>query len=90
MAELAISVTDLRYAYGTTVAVDGIGFQVKPGEVLGFLGPNGAGKSTTIKMLTGMLPPQSGSVRVLGMDVRTHRRQVQSQISVCFEEKTST
>jgi ABC-2 type transport system ATP-binding protein len=87
MAELAISVTDVRYAYGPTVAVDGISFQVKPGEVLGFLGPNGAGKSTTIKMLTGMLPPQDGSVEVLGMDVRTHRREVQSQIGVCFEEK---
>ena len=87
MADFAISVTDLRYAYGTTVAVDGISFQVKPGEVLGFLGPNGAGKSTTIKMLTGMLPPQSGTVEVLGLDVRTHRREVQSQIGVCFEEK---
>jgi ABC-2 type transport system ATP-binding protein len=67
--------------------VDGISFQVAPGEILGFLGPNGAGKSTTIKMLTGQLPPKSGRVTVLGMDVTRQRAAVQARIGVSFEEK---
>lgn len=54
---------------GGILAVDGLSFDVGPGEVLGFLGPNGAGKSTTMKMVTGYLPPTSGSARVCGFDV---------------------
>ncbi len=87
MNENAIIVKDLRYAYGKTVAVDGISFQVAPGEVFGFLGPNGAGKSTTIKMLTGMLKPDAGSVTLLGMDMTKKRDEAQGRIGVCFEEK---
>jgi ABC-type multidrug transport system ATPase subunit len=87
VASPAISVRDVRYAYGAHEAVKGISFDVAPGEVLGFLGPNGAGKSTTIKMITGQLEPRSGSVHVLGMDVRRERDAVQARIGVCFEEK---
>ena len=87
MAERAIEVEDLRYSYGNTLAVDGISFEVPPGEVMGFLGPNGAGKSTTIKMLTGMLRPQSGTARILGMDVSKERKRIQGRIGICFEEK---
>ena len=87
MGEEAIVVTDLRYYYGKTRAVDGISFTVSPGEIFGFLGPNGAGKSTTLKMLTGMLPPQAGSVAVLGLDMVKKRDEVQGRIGVCFEEK---
>ncbi len=87
MGEDAIKVDNVRYSYGKTLAVDGISFQVGRGEVLGFLGPNGAGKSTTIKMLTGMLTPQGGSVELLGLDVSRNRKQVQARIGVCFEEK---
>lgn len=58
--------------YGRFRAVDNVTFEVKQGEILGFLGPNGAGKSTTMKMLTGFLPPTSGSARIGGHDVKTH------------------
>jgi len=87
MSGPAIQVQDLRYAYGKTEAVKGIGFEVKPGEIMGFLGPNGAGKSTTIKILTAQLVPKSGTVRVLGMDVAGNGARVHARIGVCFEEK---
>ncbi|NLI18327.1 MAG: ABC transporter ATP-binding protein [Actinomycetales bacterium] len=87
MAEPAIHVEDLRYAYGDIEAVKGISFDVAPGEILGFLGPNGAGKSTTIKVLTGQLRPQGGHARVLGYDVAGDHPDLQARIGVCFEEK---
>lgn len=67
-----IVTNNLSKHYGPLVAVDGISFQVNPGEVLGFLGPNGAGKSTTMKMITGFLTPTGGSVSVCGFDVQEH------------------
>lgn len=87
MADQAIEVSDLSYAYGDVRAVDGVSFAVAQGEILGFLGPNGAGKSTTIKMLTGQLQPDSGSIRVLGMSHDDQREQIQARMGVCFEEK---
>jgi ABC-type multidrug transport system ATPase subunit len=87
MSENAIKVDHVRYAYGKTLAVDDISFQVARGEIMGFLGPNGAGKSTTIKMLTGMLTPQAGNVELLGLNITRNRKEVQAQIGVCFEEK---
>ena len=87
VVEPAIEAQDLGYAYGDRVAVDGVSFAVAPGEVLGFLGPNGAGKSTTIRMLTGQLDPDRGSVRVLGHPMPADKRAVQARIGVCFEEK---
>jgi ABC-2 type transport system ATP-binding protein len=63
---------NLSKHYGPLVAVDGISFEVKAGEVLGFLGPNGAGKSTTMKMITGFLAPTDGTVSVCGIDVQEH------------------
>lgn len=64
-----IQVQGLTKRYRDRVAVDGLSFEVKEGETLGFLGPNGAGKSTTMRMLTGFLPASSGSARVAGFDV---------------------
>ena len=66
-----IETTQLTKRYGDFTAVDGISFQVQPGQVLGFLGPNGAGKSTTMKMIAGFLAPTSGSAKVCGFDVES-------------------
>jgi ABC-2 type transport system ATP-binding protein len=62
-----IDVTDLTKRYGRTTAVDGLTFQVLPGQVTGFLGPNGAGKSTTMRMMLGLDRPTSGQVRINGV-----------------------
>jgi ABC-2 type transport system ATP-binding protein len=64
-----IQIDTLVKAFGPKRAVDGISFAVERGEVLGFLGPNGAGKSTTMRIVTGFMPPTSGSVKVGGFDV---------------------
>jgi ABC-2 type transport system ATP-binding protein len=67
-------------------AVDGINLHVDPGEIYGFLGPNGAGKSTTVHMLTTLLPPTSGTVRVAGFDVVREGASVRSSIGVALQE----
>jgi ABC-2 type transport system ATP-binding protein len=64
-----IQVENLVKKFGATTAVDGIGFEVEKGEIVGFLGPNGAGKTTTMRMLAGFLPPTSGRASVAGFDV---------------------
>lgn len=63
-----VQVEGLRKTYGTTVAVDGISFEVREGEIFGMVGPNGAGKTTTIECLEGLRKPDAGTVRVLGVD----------------------
>ncbi|HEX8558737.1 MAG TPA: ABC transporter ATP-binding protein [Pyrinomonadaceae bacterium] len=72
-AARALSVEGLRKAYGATVAVDGVTFDVRPGEIVGLLGPNGAGKTTTINMILGVLEPSAGAVFIEGVDVRRER-----------------
>ncbi len=69
-------------------AVDGISFTIAPGEMVGYVGPNGAGKSTTIKMLTGILVPSGGRVRVAGLDPTRQRRQLAARIGVVFGQRT--
>jgi ABC-2 type transport system ATP-binding protein len=64
-----IETANLGKVYGEKVALASLSMRVEPGEILGFLGPNGAGKSTTVKILTGMIKPSSGSARVAGFDV---------------------
>jgi ABC-2 type transport system ATP-binding protein len=78
----AIEVADLVKIYGPLRAVDGISFQVEPGQIFGMLGPNGAGKSTTVEIVEGLRTADSGEVRVLGTDVRRHPRQVKERIGV--------
>ena len=58
-----LTVTDLSKLYSDTIAVDGISFSVRLGEIVGLLGPNGAGKTTTINMILGVLQPTSGTIR---------------------------
>lgn len=64
-----ISLHQLTKRFGDQVAVDGLSFEVPAGQIVGFLGPNGAGKSTTLRMLTGMLAPTSGTATVAGFDL---------------------
>jgi ABC-2 type transport system ATP-binding protein len=74
----------------TTVrAVDEVSFAVEAGEFVGYLGPNGAGKSTTIKMLTGILTPSSGRVRVCGLDPSRQRTALARRIGVVFGQRTT-
>lgn len=69
MSEVRIEAHALTKRYGDLTAVRDLDFKIEAGDVLGFLGPNGAGKSTTMKMLTGFLPPTSGSASVNGHDI---------------------
>ena len=71
-----ISIQHLRKAYGDTVAVDDVSLEVGEGEVLGILGPNGAGKTTTVECVAGLRVPDSGTVRVVGLDPRTQRAEL--------------
>lgn len=76
MTPKVLSVRNLRKEYGTTVAVDGISFDVNRNEIVGLLGPNGAGKTTTINMILGVLEPTSGTILVEDMDLATQRSAV--------------
>ncbi len=75
-----VEVQNLRKAFGPTVAVDDVSFEVSKGEILGFLGPNGAGKTTTMRILTCYIPQDAGSARVAGYDVNTQSIDVRRRI----------
>jgi ABC-2 type transport system ATP-binding protein len=77
-----VVVRDLRKAYGTLQAVDGVTFDIAEGEVFGILGPNGAGKTTTLEMIEGMRPIDSGSAVVDGIDVSRDPRAVKARIGI--------
>ena len=76
--------------YKTIKAVKGISFEVEKGEMIAFIGPNGAGKSTTIKMLTGILYPQTGDIKVIGLDPRKDRKKLAYEIGTVFWTKRTT
>jgi ABC-2 type transport system ATP-binding protein len=80
-----IHVDRLRKSYGETHAVDGVSFEVRAGTVFGLLGPNGAGKTTTVEVLEGLRTPDSGEVRVLGVDVVAHPDEVKPRIGVSLQ-----
>jgi len=81
-----IEVEDLACRFGNFEAVKGITFHVAPGEVFAFLGPNGAGKTTTIKMLTTLLRPTRGSIRIDGLDPATHSSDVRRRFGIVFQD----
>ena len=85
-ATKAIETFDLERRFGDFVAVDNLNLTVRRGSFFGFLGPNGAGKSTTIKMLTGLLGPTSGRIRVLGRDLAAEPLEVKRRIGVVPED----
>jgi ABC-2 type transport system ATP-binding protein len=82
----AVETFNLVRQFGSFVAVDHINLQVNRGSFFGFLGPNGAGKSTTIKMLTGLLAPSSGKLRVLNLDISEKPMEVKRRIGVVPED----
>ena len=77
----------IKPSYKTVKAVKNISFEVEKGEVIAFIGPNGAGKSTTIKMLTGILYPDKGDIKVLGIDPRKERKKLAYNIGTVFGQK---
>lgn len=77
---MSIRVTHLTKVYNTQKAIDSISFSIEKGEIVGFLGPNGAGKSTTMKIITGYLPADAGSVEVCGMAVTENNRESKKKI----------
>jgi len=82
----AIVVRDLHKVYGNKAAVDGLNLTVPRGCFFGFLGPNGAGKSTTIRMLTGLIPPTSGVIELLGMPMPAQALEIKKRIGLVPDE----
>ncbi|QRP43593.1 ABC transporter ATP-binding protein [Amycolatopsis sp. FDAARGOS 1241] len=76
----AVRITDLTHSFGDKKAVAGVDLEIVPGEIFGLLGPNGAGKTTTIRMITTLLPMDSGSITVFGVDVAKRRMAVRRLI----------
>jgi len=81
-----INVEHLSKYYGPVKAIDDIVLSVKSGQVFGFLGPNGAGKSTTIKLLTTLIPPSSGSLTILGINAIENPLQIRHKIGVVLQQ----
>jgi len=81
----AITINDLHKSYGPVKAVDGISLEVEEGEIFGFLGPNGAGKTTTIEIVEGYRKPDSGIVRILGLNPFKQGYQIKERIGIMLE-----
>ncbi len=81
-----ISCRKLTRRFGENLAVDNLNLEVAAGAICAFLGPNGAGKSTTVKMMTGLLAPTAGEIRVCGIDVRARALEVKRRIGVLPED----
>lgn len=80
-----ITVNQLTKKFGDQIAVDSLSFEIPAGQIIGFLGPNGAGKSTTLKMLTGMLEPTSGSATICGHDLQRQPIEVKRNVGFVSE-----
>ena len=84
--ENVVQVKELQKAYGSTIAVDKISFEVFPGEVFGMVGPNGAGKTTTIECIEGLKKPDEGHIRVLGMDPQRDRQVLRDRTGMQLQQ----
>jgi ABC-2 type transport system ATP-binding protein len=82
MEEIVLSVADFRKSYNGVLAVDGISFEVRSGEIFGLLGPNGAGKTTTLECLEGLRTPDTGKLRVAGIDPTRQVNQLRGVMGV--------
>jgi ABC-2 type transport system ATP-binding protein len=85
MQEWAIEATGLQKHFRNVHAVRGLDLRVARGEVFGLLGPNGAGKTTSMEMLEGLVQPDSGEIRILGLDWRQHGKTIRNRIGVQFQ-----
>ncbi len=88
MTDFAIETEGLTKRFGPQFAVDGLDLQIPTGSVYGFLGRNGAGKTTTIKMLLGMLSPNAGAIRVLGMNPKKQGKEIKRQVGYVAENQS--
>ena len=86
MPRQVVHVSDIAKTYGSTVAVDGISFEVREGEIFGLIGPNGAGKTTTMECVEGLRKPDRGSIQVLGLDPLRDTYALQNRIGVQLQE----
>lgn len=86
MSQPIVEARNLVKTYGALPAVNDISFSIEEGEIFGLLGPNGAGKSTTISMLTGLFPPDRGSIHILGIDAVTDTEKIKHLIGVVPQE----
>jgi len=82
---MAVRVDSLRHAYGEHVALQGLSFAVGSGQLFGLLGPNGGGKTTLFRILSTLVPPQTGTVHILGLDVVRRRNDVRAALGVVFQ-----
>jgi ABC-2 type transport system ATP-binding protein len=82
----AVEIAHLRKSYGTLVAVDDVSFSVAEGEIFGILGPNGAGKTTTVECAIGLRSPDSGTIRLMGLDPQADRDRVREIVGVQLQE----
>ena len=83
---LAVEIEDLSKRYGNTVALDHVSLQVAEGEIFGILGPNGAGKTTAVECLVGLRTPDSGRLRVFGLDPHRDRSELHAQVGVQLQQ----
>src|SRR3977135_3604942 len=83
---IAIEARDLVKRFGVLSAVDGVSFQIRRGEIVGFLGANGAGKTTTLRMLCGLLTPTSGAALIDGLDIFTQPLEAKARLGYLDEE----
>src|SRR5437763_5372781 len=86
MTTTLLEVCDLRLSYGPVRALDGVSFEVAPGEIFGLLGPNGAGKTTLLSIVSCLMEPSGGEVRLLGEVVAPRNRAVRPLLGIVPQE----